>query len=83
MEKFGHRQIQSEDVGKDTGKALCEDGGRDYAVRAKERLGLSEAGRSLPYRFQRARGPANTLISDFQTPELGAVAVLCYSSPRK
>lgn len=51
---------------------------------------LEEAGRTVPYSFQRERGPADTSILDLQPPELSHMSVvLCLAlrallgSPRK
>lgn len=42
---------------------------------------LGEAGKMLPYRFQRERSPADTLMSDVQPPELGDNELLLLKPP--
>lgn len=57
---------------KHTGEEAREDRGRDRsdAATAKEAKSGENQGRSLRGTLQRERGPADTLISDFQPPEL-------------
>ena len=40
-----------------------------------------EAGRILPLRLWRKHGPAHTLISDLQPPQLGEDTFSCFKSP--
>lgn len=62
-----HREDSADDGGRDASGAAISQGTRRLAGKSKE--ARARQGRILPCRFQRKRGAAHTLISDFRSPE--------------
>ena len=68
LDKQAHREISSEDEGRDQGDAPTSHGTPKATSRPPEAGG--EAGDSVYLTGSEATSPANTLILDFQPPEL-------------
>ena len=79
LDKQAHREISSEDEGRDQGDAPTNHGTLKAASKPPEARG--ESGDSEYLTGSEGTSPANTLILDFQPPELWENTFLLFKLP--